>query len=103
MSIIVKQLLINHLLINLPKEIIDIIKDYLFYNIIYKTINHKKNILTLIDNSSNKNNQRLFETHGIYLINIVDNKRNIKFNCGFCNKCGDYLYSFEMTYNVCNC
>ena len=103
MSIIVKQLHINQLLINLPKEIIDIIKDYIFYNIIHKTITHKKAILNLIDNSSNKNNRRLSETDGKYLINILDNKRNINFNCRFCNKCGDYLYSFEMTYYVCKC
>jgi len=103
MSIIVKQLIINRILINLPKEIIDIIKDYLFHNIIYKTITLKKNILTLIDSSSNKNNRRLFEEDGIYVINILDNKRSIKFNCRFCNKCGDYLYSFEMTYYLCIC
>lgn len=48
MPIISKQLIINSL--NLPKVMIDIIKDYVFYNIINKTIKNKKNNISLLFN-----------------------------------------------------
>jgi hypothetical protein len=100
MSSIAKQIIINHLIKYLPKEMIDIIKDYLFYNIIHKTIKYKNNALLLLSSNILKKERDIMEHHGCLIVKIP---ANINFNCRFCNKCGDYLCSYEMTYYFCKC
>jgi hypothetical protein len=100
MTAISKQLIINQLIKYLPKETIDIIKDYLFYNIIHKTIKYKNNALSLLSSNILKKERAIMEGHGCLIIKILG---NINFNCRFCNKCGDYLSSYEMTYYLCKC
>jgi hypothetical protein len=112
------QLIINQILYFIPKavvvntkEIFDNITDYIFYGgVINKTKKNKKRLISLINNRflinkmiTNDGNVVYIKSDDTYYTDIKDNNKNIMFNCRFCTKCGEYLCSFEMTYQVCRC
>jgi hypothetical protein len=90
MSSLIKQFLINQFA--LPKEINDIIKDYVFYNIINETKHKKNKIVSLINDTrwSPKNYPLYLEPNE--WIFWVENETNPQFQIHFCVKCGDYLF-----------
>jgi len=107
MSIILVQLILNKCLRdvhNVPKEMIDIVKDYLFENIFSRTKKYKKKMLSLITMTDLYLEQKLIsEKNGILFLRILDGKKKKLFKCKCCNKCGDFEWSFEMTYYQCKC
>lgn len=84
MSIITKQIIINKL--PLPDELIDIIKDYVFYNIINKTKKIKKIIMPIVDT--------IRIPHKTQLIWISKKHAYGNDRAEFCLNCGDYLWSY---------
>ena len=84
MSIITKQIFINKL--PLPDELIVIIKDYVFYNIINKINKNKKIIMPIIDT--------IRIPHKTQLIWISEKHAYGNDRAEFCLNCGDYLWSY---------
>lgn len=104
MTTISKQLIINEFL--LPKEIIDIIKEYAFYNIIVKTKKNKNKIISLINTTSwspiSQFNIPLSNKDWFFWLD-KDNS-TYQFQCHFCIKCGDYETSQTNGMNlICKC
>lgn len=89
MSIITKNIIINKL--PLPDEVIDIIKDYAFINIVNKTREFKNKIMPILVTIRIPD-----ETMFIWI-----RKRHVYGNerAEFCLICGDYLWSY--TCRVC--
>jgi len=91
---IAKQLILNRL--PLPAEIIDIVKDYAFHNIIDKTRKTKKTkdrIISLINNTewTTFKHQYIFSPDE-WLFWIEEDPKSIQGQCTFCRKCGNYLF-----------
>ena len=84
MSIITKQTIIQKL--PLPDEIIDIIKDYTFINIITKTRELKNKIMSILVTIRIPDKTKLI---WIRKRRAYGNER-----AEFCLKCGDYLWSY---------
>lgn len=84
MSIITKQTIINKL--PLPDELIDIIKDYTFYNIVNKTREFKNKIMQKLPT--------IRISHKTKLIWIRKRRAYGNERAEFCLKCGDYLWSY---------
>jgi hypothetical protein len=84
MSIIAKNIIIQKL--PLPDELIDIIKDYTFYNIITKTKQTKNKLIPIIPTIRISHNTKLI---WIRKKHVYGNER-----AEFCLKCGDYLWSY---------
>ena len=96
MSIITKNIIIQKL--PLPDEVIDIIKDYVFYNIITKTRELKNKIVEIVPTILKPDKTKL----------IWVRKRHVYGNerAEFCLKCGDYLWSYTCHIskkNICKC
>lgn len=89
MSCLIKQIIINKL--PLPDELIDIIKDYTFINIVDKTRETKKKLLTMLVIIRIPDKTKLI---WIRKIHAYGNER-----AEFCLICGDYLWSY--TCRVC--
>jgi len=106
MSIIAKQLILNHM--GLTPEIIELIKEYAFYDVIVKTKKCKNKIIVLINTAFHTplNFIPILSTTA-YIFWIHDNDENgAQFQSEFCVKCGDYLsdYLYHKTSNiVCKC
>jgi predicted transcriptional regulator len=96
MSSITNQLIINKFCI--PKEIIEIIKEYVFTNIINRTKKNKNKIISLINETriSPKNYNSILKplakTEWLFCIN--ENYKSIQYHSSFCIECGDYLNSY---------
>ena len=96
MSIITKQLIIQKL--PLPDEIIDIIKDYAFYNIVDKTREFKKKIMTMLVTIRIPDKTKLI---WIRKKHAFGNDR-----AEFCLKCGNYTWSYTCRISIkiiCTC
>jgi hypothetical protein len=90
MAIIRKQLIINKL--HLPSEMIDIIKEYTFYNIRDKAKKRKDKLLSLInDTLYSPIKMRLSLSEWVFWIEEENNK-GVQFQNNFCVKCGNYIY-----------
>ena len=89
MSIITKQTIIQKL--PLPDELIDIIKDYTYYNIINKTKQTKNKLMPIIPT--------IRKYHKTKLIWVRKKHAYGNARAEFCLKCGDYLWSY--TSGVC--
>jgi hypothetical protein len=85
MSIIAKNIIINKLA--LPDEVIDIIKDYTFYNIVNKTREFKNKIMSILVTIRIPDKTKLI---WIRKKHAYGNAR-----AEFCLKCGDYLWSYN--------
>jgi hypothetical protein len=101
-----KQLVINHL--GLPREIIRIIKDYTFMDIIMSTSkNNKNNIINLINNTTwSSRSQPEVLDEGVYIFWIEEDQGSLQFQTLFCKKCGNYclMNNLEVQNNIiCNC
>ena len=113
-EIINKILIINELL--LPNELIDIIKDYVFYNIIEEVKKRKNKIISLF-NSNNfyYSKYDFYYTYPIIRIigisNTIFNKNKKKYNKNekkedikwyffltYCKTCGKYVRKRHITY-----
>jgi hypothetical protein len=104
MSIIQKQLILNQL-VGLTEEIIEIIKEFAFYNLIKKTRNNKNKIIFLINNTlySPYHCRPLLEEN-IYLFWIHENENSPQFQNTFCTKCGNYVILYQINPNIiCRC
>jgi hypothetical protein len=102
MSIIAKQLILNH--IGLTPEIIEMIKEYAFYDVIVKTKKCKNKIISLIKSSFHTPinfTPILSTTEYVFWIDD-DDENGAQLQSEFCVKCGDYLYH-ETTNIVCKC
>ena len=107
--IVKKQLLINAL--NLPQDILSIIKDYVFNdtNKYMIKIKKKKNIILTQINStvySSKNINNNFERCWIFW--CENDEKCPQFQAYFCNKCGNYIHLSSLTYDailkiMCDC
>jgi hypothetical protein len=84
MSIIAKNIIIQKL--PLPDELIDIIKDYTFYNIINKTKQTKNKLMPIIPTIRMSHKTKLIWVRKKH---VYGNER-----AEFCLKCGDYLWSY---------
>ena len=96
MSIIIKQIIINKL--PLPDEIIDIIKDYTFYNIVSKTREFKNKIMQILS--------IIRISHKTKLIWIRKKHAYGNERAEFCLKCGDYVWSYTSRISkkiICKC
>lgn len=96
MSCLIKQIIINKL--PLLDELIDIIKDYAFINIVDKTRETKKKLLTMLVTIRIPNKTKLI---WIRKKHTYGNER-----AEFCLKCGDYLWSYTCHIskkNICKC
>ena len=96
MSIITKQTIIQKL--PLPDELIDIIKDYTFINIITKTRELKNKIMSILVTIRIPDKTKLI---WIRKRHAYGNER-----AEFCLKCGDYLWSYTCRVCkkiICNC
>jgi len=92
MTTIVKQLIIKRF--DLPEEIIDIIKEYAFYNIIDKTKKYKNKLVKLIENSMWTPVKFVPLTVTGWLFWAEDDGDNsVQFQADFCIHCGNYLFS----------
>ena len=106
-----KQIYINK--INLPINIIYLIKDFLFHNQYEYIIYNKKQIFNDIKNmifSIKLCNINIY--YNTWFIYYIKNKKYLISNCGeMCNICGNYLYIDEiynvkkntLKYIMCNC
>lgn len=96
MSIIIKQTIIQKL--PLPNEVIDIIKDYTFYNIVNKTREFKNKIMSIIVTIRISHKTKLI---WIRKKHVYGNER-----AEFCLKCGYYLWSYTCRISkkiICKC
>lgn len=104
MTTISKQLLINEF--HLPGEIINIIKDFTFYNIIDKTKKNKNKIISLINTTIwSPISYTMMELRDIsYIFWLENDNTKYQYQCDFCTICGDYLYTNTKETNViCKC
>lgn len=109
-EIIKKQLLINA--INLPQDILSIIKDYVFNdtNKYMVKIKKKKNItLTQIKSTiySGKNINNNFDER-CWIFWYENDEKCPQFQAYFCTKCGNYINLSSLTYDtilkiMCDC
>ena len=96
MSCLIKQIIINNL--PLPDELIDIIKDYAFINIINKTKQTKNKLLTMLVTIRISDKTKLI---WIRKRHAYGNER-----AEFCLICGDYLWSYTCHISkkiICRC
>jgi hypothetical protein len=89
-----KILIINQLL--LPDELIDIIKNYVFYNIIDETKKGKNKIISLFNNNNiyYSKNETLINPDFPYPILYMNNKKTdiqLYFMLTYCETCGKYI------------
>lgn len=90
MPTIAKQLILSRL--PLPAEIIDLVKDYAFHNIIDKARKTKDRIISLINNtkwSPLKFQYKLDPDEWLFW--IEEDLKSIQGQCVFCRKCGNYM------------
>ena len=102
-------------MLNLPKDIINIIKDFLFYNEITKTKNKKSKLINRIKSlhytSLDYGEYQLNYTGFIFIGNypnenniFIDDKPHIY--CDFCLKCGNYqnqIFNIQNNKIICHC
>jgi hypothetical protein len=101
MSIINKQLIINQL--PLPIEMVDIIKEYTFYNIIQKAKNIKNKTMLFIQGSvSSMGGVNTNGEADRYWIGIHDEDGTwyIQLQSNFCLQCGNYTLFTPSMYHV---
>jgi len=108
MSIIVKQLILNQL--GFTSVIIDMIKEYAFYDVILKTKENKNKIIATINNTyhSPLNYKPInFAPHisdTQYIFWIDEDFDSAQFQNEFCIQCGNYIISYNASKNIiCNC
>lgn len=93
MSVIAKQLVINK--INLPKEILDNVKDYCFYNIEEVTKQNKLKLSRAIVSAECSRANRFRDERNysdndeVWAFGACD--ENIQLQAANCSKCGNYL------------
>jgi hypothetical protein len=96
MSCLITQIIINKL--PLPDELIDIIKDYAFYNIVDKTRETKNKIMSILVTI------RIY--HKTKLIWIRKRHAYGNERAEYCLICGDYLWSYTCHISkkiICKC
>ncbi len=109
-TIVKKQLIINK--INLPQDILNIIKDYAFYdtNKYMVKIKKKKNItLTQINSTvySGKHIDNNFDRR-CWIFWYKNDEKCPQFQAYFCTKCGNYINLSSLVYDnilkiICDC
>ena len=95
MKEITKKILIMHQLL-LPNEVIDIIKEYVFYNIIEEVKKRKNKIISLFNNNHFYYDKYEMPTyrHCLYpIICMYDEGTDMKWNLvlSYCETCGKYI------------
>ena len=90
MTTIAKQLILSRL--PLPAEIIYIVKDYAYQNIIDKTRKTKDRIISLINNTKWSPLNYQLELQSNKWLFWIDSEGNqsIQGQCTFCERCGNY-------------
>jgi len=103
MSIITKQLILNQL--GLTTEIIEIIKEYIFYDVILKTKKIKNEIISLINNTYYTPLHIIPPLSDIQYVFYIDGEdSSAQFQNDFCIKCGNYIVSYDACAKIiCNC
>jgi hypothetical protein len=105
MTSISKQLLINKLC--LQHDIIEVIQEYIFYNIIEKikqTKTNKNKIINLIKDTEWSPIKFPFLGASSWLFWINDSDNSIQFQNDFCLDCGDYLLTYTPNQDIrCKC
>lgn len=104
MSVITKQLIINHF--DLPTEANDIIKEFAFHDVYQKTKQTKNRLIELINNTFDCPIRcgPLHPTRYIFCMN--EDYNSLQFQSTFCLKCGDFTFPIPRvaSHNVkCNC
>lgn len=97
-------LILNQVTKDLPKELADTIKDFAFTTIVEKTKKNKKCVVNQISGELKKimiNNSQALAFSLKHKHTFVRKSNGIF--CGFCDKCGNYTYSYCMTKCVCSC
>ena len=90
MTTIAKQLILSRL--PLPAEIIDIVKEYAFQNIIDKARKTKDRIISLINNTEwSPLNFKYYLGPDEWLFWIEEDPKSFQGQCTFCRKCGNYM------------
>lgn len=90
MPTIAKQLILSRL--PLPAEIIDIVKDYAYQNIIDKARKTKDRIISLINNTEwSPLKFQYYLGPDEWLFWIEEDPKSIQYQCTFCRKCGNYM------------
>ena len=96
MTIINQLLLLNKATEDLPKELTECIKEFLFQPMIEKTKKNKKQVIEQM----NTDMYRIWTT---YSGEVMIHYKRSRIYCGFCKNCGDYMYSYSMTRYLCRC
>lgn len=91
MSVIIKQLIINHF--DLPAEANEIIKEYAFYDVVKRTKQTKNRIMRLINNTFYSPAHILPPlSPKQYVFCMDENSNSPQFQIHFCVKCGNYTF-----------
>ena len=99
--LVIRQLCVNHLL--LPAEILDLIKSYIFNDIVSHTAKiRKKTIHTLIQCSLWTGQYRKSREKN-FLFWIEEDRTCPQYQCQFCLICGNYKIYESQSYNKVNC
>ncbi len=97
-----KQLIINN--INLPKELIHIVKEYTFQTIVNKTKKNINNITRLISNSTWNTMSDMY--NDMYVFWIPEDVKSPQMQIIFCAYCGNYSSRYHKecaTTAMCKC
>ena len=112
MSVITKQLIINE--IRLPTDMINIIKEYSFYNIVEETKKNKEKVCRAIvsaeySRANNFHNDPDYsDDDENWAFGYVSNAcgEEIQFQATNCSDCGNYIHychDFNITSIICHC
>lgn len=99
MTLITKQLLIHQF--DFPKEVLNIIKEFAFYDIIQNTKKNKNKIISSI-NSTKWSGKCDFDD-SVWHFWIEDDPSSSQLQANFCKNCGDYASFYENIKFVCRC
>jgi len=110
-EIIKKQVVINR--IKLPYEILSVIKDYVFNDIVkyMLKIKAKKNIILRQINTTTYSGKNIINNddfEGAWHFWVENDENCHQFQAFFCHKCGNYEYLSSLTYDgilkiMCDC
>ena len=100
---VLKQLCIN--CIELPEEIIDIIKSFAFNDIVTLQKTRKQTILNLIQTTQWSYRDENTNSYNKWIFWIQSDNKCPQYQIDFCSKCGNYKYYCSRKYDIieCNC
>ena len=110
-EIIKKQVVINR--IKLPYEVLSVVKDYVFNDIVkyMSKIKKKKNVILNEINNTRYSGKNLIDNddfEGSWIFWVENDENCPQFQAYFCVKCGNYEYLSSLTYDgilkiMCDC